>query len=212
MEEIKELKDYSRAELEAMTRDFLKEHQQDRDKNYFDEEYMNKKINKELNIDDEALQNGFIASRKYYCDDSLGYLSLIKYIKRDGSLNKRKQSSMIYQAKLDAETPFINHMSIHKQTNVKANREPHMANKKQFVKLLQSYYEIKSNNQNAAYHIMLDIMQALKDIELSEEESLIIEALMLGYNVNEVSKAMGQHPMKTDRAINKIYKKIVKKM
>lgn len=211
MEEIKELKDYKKSEIETMTREFLKEN--DHGKTYFDDDYMNKKINKELNINDEALQNGFIASKKYYCDDSLGYLTLIKIIKRDDNLNKRKKSSMVYQAKLDAETPFINHMTIHnKQTNVKANREPYIQSKKQFIKLLQSYYEIKANNQNSAYHLMLDIMGALKDIKMTELELLIIESLMLGYNVNEISKLLGCHPMKTDRTITKIYKKIVNKM
>lgn len=210
MEEIKGLKDYTKTELELMTREFLKEN--DHDKTYFDDEYMNKKINKELNIDDESLQNGFIASKKYYSDDSLGYLTLIKYIKRDDKLNKRKKSSMTYQAKLDAETPFMDCIAIHKQTNVKAVRQPHMANYKQFVKLLQLYHEIKSNNQNVAYHLMLDILEALNDIQLTEIESLIIESLMLGYNVNEISRVLGYHPMKTDRIINKIYKKIMEKM
>lgn len=210
MEEIKGLKDYTKTELELMTREFLKEN--DHDKTYFDDEYMNKKINKELNIDDESLQNGFIASKKYYSDDSLGYLTLIKYIKRDDKLNKRKKSLMKYQAKLDAETPFMDRIELHKQTNVKALREPYIQSKKQFIKLLQSYYEIKSNNQNLAYHLMLDIMGGLKDIKMTELELLIIESLMLGFNVNEISKLLGCHPMKTDRTITKIYKKIVNKM
>lgn len=211
--DIKGLNDYSSAELEQMTQSFLKDNDNklnNNDHKYLDDAYLNKKMNREYKQLDDALLNGYIENKKYKATNDYGYIDLLKAIKNDNSLNKRKKDNMTHEALLDAETSNMDTLQLKVKT--KSYYDPVLSidkDKKRLIQILCNWDSLKSINTNTtAFNEILDIETALHNIDLSDEECFIIHSLYLGYNLNEIAKIMNNHPQNIARKYEKIYQKV----
>lgn len=211
----KSLNDYSRAELEQMTQQFLKANDNLKSKNeykYIDDSYLNKKMNREYKQTDDSLLNGYIENKGYEASNENGYLDLIETIKRDATLNKRQRDKMVHEALKDAETSNIDALTINKKT--KDYYDPELSiekHKKRLIQILNHWDELRERNTSSiAFNELLDIDNALNNIEWNEEECFIIHSLYLGYNLNEIAKIMSYHPQNVSRKYEKIFNKVNK--
>lgn len=211
----KTLNDYNRAELEQMTQQFLRENDSLKSKNeykYIDDNYLNKKMNREYKEIDDSLIAGYIENKGYEASNENGYLDLIEAIRRDATLNKRQKDNMVHEALKDAETSHIDALKLNKKTKDYYDPELNIGkHKKRLIQILNHWDELRERNTNSiAFNEYLDIDNALNNIDWNEEECFIIHSLYLGYNLNEIAKIMSYHPQNVSRKYTKIFNKINK--